>query len=242
MKTIKIYIAAITSALLFSSCSFQLYSTKTMAENYAMRMNTEEELAIKSKVKIFLNENDVKGEYEVLSFMTHKPFALPIFMSVRKETIKKFYEKAVTKAHELGGNGIIITGGGYCKVINLKNWVADDISSAQFINVIFNSTLMDKFLNGEVAKLAKNSEKKRKEKEFQDEIESNISNAEELKEVEFIRKKIDALESYNSSLAKPKSSISKTIKELRKEIKKTEKKIKAKINRKAKKSAKASAK
>ena len=185
MKTIKLCLA-IAGALVMTSCSFQVYSTKGMAENYALRMDTKEELEVKSKVKIFLNESDVKGEYEVLSFVTYSPFTIPVVMSHQKQITKKFYEKAAMKAHQLGGNGLIVIAGGYFKVINLKNWVADDVTPATFVNVIFDRTLMDKFANGSVAKLAKNSEKRREESAFKAEIESNISAAKELKEVEFV--------------------------------------------------------
>ena len=229
---------AIAGALVMTSCSFQVYSTKGMAENYALRMDTKEELEVKSKVKIFLNESDVKGEYEVLSFVTYSPFTIPVVMSHQKQITKKFYEKAAMKAHQLGGNGLIVIAGGYFKVINLKNWVADDVTPATFVNVIFDRTLMDKFANGSVAKLAKNSEKRREESAFKAEIESNISAAKELKEVKFVREKISALEKYNSSLAKPKSSITKDVEDLRGALSKVEKKIKARLKREAKKAAK----
>ena len=238
MKTIKLCFAiACTFAL--ASCSFQLYPTKNLAENYAMRMDTPEELDVKSKVKIFLNENDVKGEYDVLSFLTYTPPTIPIFMSVEKEINKKFYEKAVMKAHELGGNGIIIMGGGYCKIINIKNWVADDEAPAVFVNVIFDRTMIDKFLNGSVAKIEKRSERKREESAFKSEIETNIECAKELDEVSFIREKISAFEKYNTSLAKPSSSITKDIEDLRDDLNKVEKKIKSRLKREAKKAAKA---
>ncbi len=237
MKTIKLCLA-IAGALVLTSCSFQVYSTKGMAENYALKMDTKEELEVKSKVKIFLNESDVKGEYEVLSFVTYSPFTIPLILSHQKQITKKFYEKAAMKAHDLGGNGLIIIGGGYFKVINLKNWVADDAEPATFVNVIFDRTLMDKFANGSLAN-AKNSEKRREESAFKAEIESNIGAAKELKEVEFIREKILALEKYNTSLAKPKTSITKDVEDLRNDLNKIEKKIKARLKREAKKAAKA---
>ena len=239
MKAIKLCFA-IACVFTLASCSFNLYPVKNLADNYAMRMNTSEELDAKSKVKIFLNEKDVNGEYEVISFLTYSPFRIPIFMSFEKEMNKKFYEKAVMKAYELGGNGIIIMGGGYCKVINIINWVADDEAPAIFVNVIFDRTLMDKFLNGSIANIEKRSERKREENSFMSEIEINIKNAKDLEEVSFIQEKLSAFEKYNSSLAKPNSSVTKRIEDLRDDLNKVEKKIKSRLKREAKKAAKAS--
>ena len=55
-------------------------------------MKTTEQLTAKSNVKIFLNEKDIKGDYEVISYLTYSPLTIPIFMSVEKEINKKFYE------------------------------------------------------------------------------------------------------------------------------------------------------
>ena len=237
MKTIKLCFA-IACVLTLASCSFQVYPTKSLSENYAMRMNTPEELAVKSKVKIFLSENDVKEDFKVIAFLTYSPPTIPIFMSQEKEMNKKFYEKVVMKAQELGGNGIIIMGGGYCKVINITNWDADDEAPATFVNVIFDRTVMDKFLNGSVAKIEKRSERKREESAFKSEIEANIDCAKELDEVSFIREKISAFEQYNSLLAKPSSSVAKDLEEMRTDLNKVEKKIKARLKRAEKKAAK----
>ena len=207
-----------------------------------MRMDTQQELEVKSKVKIFLNEKDVEGEYEVLSFLTYTPISLPIILSVEKQITKKFYEKAAIKAHELGGNGIIITGGGHCKIINIVDWVADDVAPAEFVNVIFDRTLMDKFLDGTVAKIEKRSERKREESAFKLEIESNIDFAKELDEVAFIREKISVLERYNTLLPKPSSSIEKTVEDLSKDLNKVERRIKLRIKWQEKKAARAASK
>lgn len=236
MKSIKL-VLAIASVFVFASCSYQLYPTKDMAFNYDMRMNTEEELSAKAKVKIFLNESDVKGEYKVLSYLTYKPFTIPIFMSHKGQVKKKFYEKSVMKAYELGGNGIIIMSGGDCKIIDIVNWDSDAEGSATFVNVIFDRTLMDKFINGEVSKEGK-KEKKQSETAFKTEIENNIKYAKTLEEVAFIREKIDVYQKYNSSLEKPSSSINKTVTVLQEALNVMEKKIKIKLQREAKKAEK----
>ena len=239
MKTIK-FCLLIASMFTLASCSIQLYPTKTMSENYTMRMDSSEELNIKSKVKIFLNESDVNGKYEVMSYMTYSPaISIPLIYGHHKQMLQKFYEKAAKKAYELGGNGVIIVGGGYCKIINLVEWIADDEAPATFVNIIFNRELMDKFQSGSVAALAKNSARKREENAFEAEIKSNIEYARQLDEVAFIREKMTAFESYNKSLAKPKASITKALEDLNKDLNKVEKKIKARLKKEAKKAAKA---
>ena len=237
MKTFKLLFVAVT-AIAMSSCSYTIYNAKSMAQYYQANMKSDAELEAKSNVHIFLNEKDIKCEYEVLSFMTYTPFP----MNTEKIMTKKFYRKAVTKAYELGGNGIVIYGGGFCKVIYMPNapLVSNDPSST--LNVIFDREPMDKFKNGEISKLEKKSEARKQEKVFEKEIKTNIEMAKELDEVDFIRKKIDIFEKYNSSLAKPKSSISNSIEDLRDDLNKVEKKIKRRIAREEKKAERAKAK
>jgi len=237
MKTTKVFIL-IAAVLMLASCSYKIYPTKDLTFNYNMRMTTDEELEAKSKVKIFTSEKDVDGEYQVISYLTYQPFNIPIFMSTYGQIKKKFYEKAVMKAYELGGNGIIIMGGGYCKIISLANWVADEEAPAEFVNVIFDRNLMNKFISGEVLKAVK-SERKRYESAFKSEITNNMKYAKELDEVAIINEKINAYEMYNSSLDKPKSGIKKDIEKMRKENSLVEKKVNLRLKREAKKAEKA---
>lgn len=231
MKNIK-FCLAIAALLVLTSCSYQVYPTQTLADNYNVRMNTAEELDVKSKVKIFLNEKDIQSGYEVISYVKYTPLTLPIIMSAEKVISKKFYEKAVLKAYELGGNAIIVTDGGAYKVVYLTDWENEkDIFSkeVEVVNVIFNRTLLDMFNNGEVAKLTKGSDVRKLIAAFKAEIESNTQLAVELNEVEFIKEKISALEAYNTSLDKPKNSIMKDAMKLRKKLGSVEKKINRKL-------------
>ena len=50
-----------------TSCTHTLYNPKILQGNYDVRMDTKEELEIKGKVKIFLSEKDIAGDYEVIS-------------------------------------------------------------------------------------------------------------------------------------------------------------------------------
>ena len=245
MKTSKLFILALIGAIL-TSCTYKIYPTQDMAFNYNMRMNTQEELEAKAKVKIFLNEEDVKGDYQVIAYLSYKPFTIPVIMNKRNKTIRKFYEKAVMKANELGGNGIIVMGGGVivggvCKVINITNWDADAEQSASFVNVIFDRTMLDKFNSGAVASENKSAQK-RDENTFKAEIKYNLRYAKTLDEISIIKEKIDAYEKYNQSLEKPKSYLTKDVKKLRALFVGAEKKVNILVKREAKKAAKASAK
>lgn len=244
MKTIKLC-AAIAGLFALASCSYQVYPTNSLYENYQMRMTTQEQLAAKSEVKIFLNERDIKGDYEVISFLTYSPKTLPILMSFEKTMTKKFYEKVVMKAYELGGNGVIIVSAGYCKIVSLANPESENATiagpSGGSVNVIFDRELMDKFSTGEVLKAEKKSDIRKDESAFKSQIKNNIELAKELNEVDFIREKISVLEKYNNSLETPKTSITKDIEDLRADLNKVEKKIKARLKREAKKAAKSAA-
>ena len=119
-------------------------------------------------------------------------------------------------------------------VQNASSHLSHDVTT----NVIFDRTLMDRFLNGTIAKIEKKSESRREELNFQSEIQSNIETARELDEVSFIREKILAFEQYNNSLEKPKLSIVKNVEGLRLDLIRVEKKIKVRLKREAKKAAK----
>lgn len=219
-------IAALTLSL--SSCSHTVYPTDMLEYNYHMRMTSEDELQAKAKVKIFLSENDVKDNYTVISYNSYSPVRFPIFVNYKKQMGKKFFQKAVMKAYEEGGNGIIVTAGGYYKVIKIENWDSDKELPAAFVNVIFNRSTMDKFVNGEIGQMSK-SDIKRYESMLTDEIFLNIGSAKTMDEISFIKEKISVLRSYNVSLAKPKQKIYKDLEKMDKRIKRVEKRVKKRM-------------
>ncbi len=207
----KLLLLALCSIIFATSCTHTIYNTKVLQSNYQLRMDSGEELEIKSKVRIFLSEKDVQGDYEVISLNTYKPFTIPILMSVKSQTNKKFFEKAVKKAHELGGNGIIVMAGGLYKVINLRNWNSDIAASETFANPILDVTLMNKFKNGEIAKMLPR-EVKKSVKNFKDEVEFNLKNMKTSQESKVVKEKILALQAWNNSQAKPNSGLMNKIK------------------------------
>ncbi len=214
----------VITVIIFSSCAHQLYSPETMEYYQNMRMKSQDELQTKARVKVFTSEKDVKGDYEVIAVNVYNPFRIPIFMSYKNQMHKKFYQKATIKAYELGGNGIIVTAAGFYKVINIADWNTDNVAQATYVNPIFEQYLMNKFVDGDVIK-ANKAEIKRYVSAFMDEIGSNIKTAKTIEETDFISKKMDVLESYNTSIDKPNGSITKYITDSRKTLGKTVNKI-----------------
>ena len=114
MKRIILAAAAI---LCLASCSYRVYPVSTLADNYNLVMQTQEELIAKENVTIYLSENEVPGPYKLIAFVENRP-VLPI--AVADQQIKNFYKNAVLKADELGGNAIIVESIRSFKVIDVS--------------------------------------------------------------------------------------------------------------------------
>jgi hypothetical protein len=173
-------------------------------------MDTKEELEIKGKVKIFLSEKDIQGDYEIISINQYTPFKIPLIMSHKGKINKKFYEKAAQKAYELGGNGIIIIGDGIYKVISIYSWDSDSASSGKFVNAILDTSLMDRFKNGEVAKLFPR-EIKRCVTDLNNEIVFNLKTVKTSEEAKIIGQKIEVLKAWYNSQPKTKKQQTKLV-------------------------------
>ncbi len=207
----KLYLLVIVCTVIFtSSCSHRMYNSKVLQGNYDIRMDSKEELNVKGKIRIFLSEKDVQGDYEVISLNSYKPFTIPIFMSVKGQTNKKFYEKATKKAYEQGGNGIIILTSGNYKVISLYDWDSDNAVSEKFVNAILDKTLLNRFKSGEIAKLAPR-EVKRFVTDLDNEIRFNLKAMKTSQEANVVKDKILALQAWNSSQTKPDKTLTKKI-------------------------------
>lgn len=237
MEKIKFLCGILIVVTLFSSCAHSVYPFEQLSNNYNLRMNSEEDLSIKSKVNIYFNEKDIPGEYKIISVNSYKPFCLLPFQSILiKKMNKKFLSEAVKKAYEEGGNAILVKAAGHFYVLNLENWVADDMLSATFVNPIFDTSNMDIIKSGKVQGM-KRGERIRTENKFIDEIKSNVDNIRDLNEIPIIREKITVLTNYNLTLKHPKSSIEKVVKKMVKKTNRAEKKIKKQLAKQAKKKA-----
>ena len=97
-----------------TSCSYRVYTVNSLRANYTLGMQTPEELEAKEGVRIYLSEQEVPGNYNIIAFAESRPI-LPV--AVQAQQLKNFYKQAVLKAKELGGDGIIVTSVGQFKVI-----------------------------------------------------------------------------------------------------------------------------
>ena len=182
-------------ALLFSSCAYKIYPTSDLYSRYDSKMTSKQELATKSRIHIFLSENDVPCDYELLSFVTYSPFSIPIFAPQRKQMLNKFYKKAVLKAEELGGNAIIVSAVGFFKVIYAKDLNKVEASDKGMTPTKSSSIIVDAFENGTVQNLEKKEQNAYVEK-LKDEIEKGIKECKTLEEAEVVANKISVLEQF----------------------------------------------
>ena len=219
-----LYLVLLGLLITSTSCSNKVYNVRELQGNYDVRMNSKEELEAKSKVRIFLSENDVQGDYMVISHNAYEPFIFPIFMSKQKEIRKKFYENAVKQAYNLGGNGIIITGDNTYQVIGIYNWDSDNAEVVGFTNLILDTELLDKFNDGIVVK-ASPREIKRYINDMKVEIQLNVKAVTTSEEVLVIEQKLDALQDYNNSLSKTDKKLDKFYSKNREDLIKEAKKI-----------------
>lgn len=225
-----LYLSLLSTLIFSTSCSHTIYNTRELQGNYDIRMDSKNELEIKSKVRIFLSDNDIKGEYIVIAHNTYNPFCFPLFMSKKKEIKKKFYENAVKQAYKLGGNGVVITGVDSYKVISIYQWDSDNEETVGYTNLIFDTSLLDIFNEGKVT-TASPREIKRFVNDMKIEIQLNIKSVKTSEEVNIIERKLESLQTYNNSLAKPEKSLNKFFTKNRTELIKKAKKIFKKENK-----------
>ena len=221
---------------LFASCSYRVFPVSKLQSNYDASMLSSEELVAKSGVHIYLNEKDVPGDYEVLSFVTYHPwFIIPIFYSEPYQQTKKFYKKAVLKAHELGGNAILVTAVSQFKVLSVAGLDNSDTSAPAPQNKKkgVSRVLLGQFEGGDVYKLESKLQSKYVNM-LKEEIEDDIDDAKTLDECALITRKIDALEKYYDQVGKKTKSITRKLKEYREDLDDVVKKIEKRAARKAK--------
>lgn len=205
-------LTALSTAIVLSSCSHRIYNSQVLQGNYELRMDSPSELEIKSKVQVFLSENDVKGDYETISINLYKPaFSIPLLYSQKAQVKKKFFEKAVKKAYELGGNGVIITAGGFYKVISIYNWDSDNAKASTYVNSILNTKLLDIFTSGKITSLSPR-EVKRYVEDLRNEIGFNLKTIKTSQEAKVVGQKIEALMAWNNAQTKLNKKLDKELK------------------------------
>jgi len=206
-KNYLVSLTLLTVCVLFCSCSYRVFPTEALEYNYDMTMQSKSELEKKSKVRIFNSEQDVKGQYELIAYVQYDPFiSIPIIYSKYSQQKKKFYKKAVLKANQLGGNGIIVSTVGHFKVINITDWDSDSESASVYTNPIFSRKYLDKFKSGAVQQEPERQQK-RDVQAFTQEITNNVKNIKTQEELDFVDEKILVFKEYNESLKRPDKDI-----------------------------------
>lgn len=226
-------------AALLSSCSYKIYPKSTLEFNYDVNMTTAKELKAKSNVQIYLSEAEVPYDYETLAFVRYSPaIVLPILAPERPQQLKKFYKKAVLKAQELGGNGVIINTVGNFRVIDIPELKEVEAAEAPAFSPIMNSAVLDKFEDGSIFS-AEDKQKTKYITMLEDEIKSNLKACKTMEEADFIGKKIDALRNYYDKVGKISKGMDKTIEGYRTALQAAVKKIEAKATRAGQRAAQA---
>lgn len=117
---------------LFSSCCVGYINTDTLMENYEKKINhttlpgkvlfktDQRKKDSYENVQVFLNEKDVKRDFEVTAYGSYTPFILPIIRPERPRLEKYLLWKAARKARKLHGDGVIIDNKNDFRVIKFK--------------------------------------------------------------------------------------------------------------------------
>lgn len=242
MKKLYFSFLCMAAAVLLSSCAHSVYPLDALYSNYNSRMRSQEELAIKANVWIYFNEKDIPGEYSIISANTYSPFCLLPFKGIRvKKMNKRFLEQAVKQADKEGGNAVLIQGGGFFYVLNMRGRDGIESPAVGFDNPILDMKTADIIKSGSVETM-KRSERTRIINAFMDEIDSNIDYLQTAEEIAAVRKKIDVLSQYNLSAKNPKKAIDKFVRKKTRKVNSIEKKMAKQAAKQAKQNAAASSK
>ncbi len=130
MKKIIIYTLAFIS---LTSCSTVSYmSTKDLRENYEKKINNTSFLGkvlfktdVKKKdtydnIDVYLNENEVNKEFEVIAYGQYTPLVIPILRPERPRLEKNLLWKAARKSRKLNADATIIDDKNHFRVIKYK--------------------------------------------------------------------------------------------------------------------------
>ena len=223
MKKFIVFLPVIVLGLILSSCAV-VSSVPLMEKNYNSRMNSAEELAAKSHIKVFMSEKDVPCDYTVIGLIKYKPYTIPIILTEKGENNRRLLKKSVLKAAEIGGDAIIVQGMGLCKVItapglsNNAGQVKTDSKKT--------SWNLEPFENGTISSFAPN-ERKKLANALEDEIEEELDDCDTREALAEVTRKVDALEKYYKS----EGLKTKKTDDFRDDLKEIEEKIIKKENR-----------
>ena len=124
---------ALIGCIALSSCSTVNYmSTDKLKTNYETKINHTTFLGktlfktdkkrkdTYENVKVYMNENEVGKDFEVVALGSYTPWILPLVRPERPRLEKYLLWKAARKARKLGANGAIIDNKNNFRVIKTK--------------------------------------------------------------------------------------------------------------------------
>ena len=224
-------------SMILSSCSYKVYPVSTLEFNYDMNMQTAEELSAKTNIPIFLSEEDVPKPYEVLAYVRYSPLIIiPIIAPERAQQLKKFYKKAVLKAEQLGGNGVLVNSVGDFRVLDIPTLKEKEVVAAPTKSLILRSAVLEKFTDGSIYTIDKRQRTKYVNMLIE-EIEGNLRACKTHEEAGAISDKIEALGNYYQKMKMTAPAQEKQIDGYKAALKGVEKKIDAKASKAGKKAS-----
>ena len=124
---------ALIGCIALSSCSTVNYmSTDKLKANYEKKINhttclgktlfktDKKKKDTYENVKVYMNENEVGKDFEVVALGSYTPWILPLVRPERPRLEKYLLWKAARKARKLGANGAIIDNKNNFRVIKVK--------------------------------------------------------------------------------------------------------------------------
>lgn len=124
---------ALIGCIALSSCSTVNYmSTDKLKTNYEKKINhttllgktlfktDKKKKDTYENVKVYMNENEVGKDFEVVALGSYTPWILPLVRPERPRLERYLLWKAARKARKLGANGAIIDNKNNFRVIKIK--------------------------------------------------------------------------------------------------------------------------
>ena len=122
----------LVECVVFSSCSVNYMYTSTLRENYENKINKTSLIGRvvfkRDKMKkdtydhvgVFLNEQEVGRDFEVVAYGSFTPLIFPVIFPERPRLEKRLLWKAARNARKLGADGAIIDSKNDFRVIKYK--------------------------------------------------------------------------------------------------------------------------
>lgn len=127
------YIVLLVGSIFFSSCNTVNYiNTEELQSNYEKKIHNttflgkvlfktdKKKLDTYNNVKVFMNEQEVSRNFEVVAYGAYTPIVFPIIRPERPRIEKYLFWKAARKARKLGADAAIIDNKNNFRIIKYK--------------------------------------------------------------------------------------------------------------------------